>query len=153
MYSIKSRAVVKLILIVCFLSLVFLFVIRENMRADLLDFFNAMKINIGNIERELFPQRRRPFSLVRQESELKIRLPNPFVNFSPSDWRKFWELVYASVGYDIPDNPRLPIIKRQLTLAELEEKLMEQFPIFEKFQAQHWEEFWRVIFRKRRFKR
>lgn len=153
MRSIKGGFIVKLILIVCFSFLIFLFVVRRNMRTDVSDFFNACKINFGNMEREFFPQRRRPFSLVRQETELKLLLPDPFVDLSAEEWQGFWELVYGNIGTEITENPRMPIIRRQFTLPELEEQLLSRYPVFKRFQPQHWQEFWSIVLRKKRFKR
>lgn len=153
MFPIKGSIIVKLILAVCFLSLLFIVSIHKNIKIDIMDFFDGIKINAGNAEREIFPERKRPFSLVRQETELKLLLPNPFVNFSRQEWEEFWNLIYGLYGYDVPENPRLPYIQRQLNLQELEGLLKTKYEIFKQFQGQHWEEFWKIVLHQKRFRR
>jgi hypothetical protein len=152
MRSRRGGFFIKLILFGCFLFLAFLFFVRRNLKTDAIDFLNMCKVNMGNIERELFPERKRSFSLVKQETELKLLLPDPFANFTQAEWEEFWDLIYGLHGYDMPDNPRLPYIKRQLTLPELAEELKSRYDIFKKFEDQHWQEFWRIILKQRKLK-
>jgi len=153
MHSIKASALVKIILLILFLGLAFIFFIRKNLSTDVRDLLTGGEITLGNIERELFPKRRRPFSVVRQETELKLLLSDPFISFSRDDWDEFWDLIYGNRGYDIPENPRLPYTHRQLTLREIEEALKGKYPIFTQFGNMHWEEFWKVALRQKRFRR
>lgn len=153
MHYVKGNTIVKLILFLCFLGVVFIFFIQESLRTDVVDLFENIKVNIANVEREFFPKRKRPFTITRQQTELKLLLPDPFVNLSREDWNEFWNLIYGNSGYDIPDNPRLSYRRRQYTFKEIEQILQTRYKVFERFQNQHWEEFWRITLKKKKFQR
>ncbi|MEK6568433.1 MAG: hypothetical protein AABZ27_06845 [Candidatus Omnitrophota bacterium] len=137
------------ILIVFGIALAFmLYLARVNLRQDWNDLSESVEIWIDNFNRGLSPDRSRPISTLSKEEELKMYVGAPFLDFQASDWDKFWNIVYGLFPVDYSENERLPPRSRHLTNPEMQEKLKELYPSpFGYFQDEHWEQFWRIIFK------
>lgn len=127
-----------------------LFLSQENLREDWNDFTESMDIHIDNFMYTLNPERSKSISMMEKEQNLKLYVGQPFIDFSQSDWDKFWGILYGVYPVDYPENERLPARARQLKRPEMEEKLKEWYPSpFGNFQQEHWQQFWQIIFGKK----
>lgn len=93
--------------------------------------------------------RRRPLSLVERETELKLYLGEPFKGFSYAQWEEFWSLIFDVFPEEYAQAPGEPIRVRQLSSAEIADKLMKLYPDpFAYFKTEHWEALFGVAFKK-----
>lgn len=87
--------------------------------------------------------RKRPLSLLQRETELKLYIGQPFIDFSAQEWEEFWSLIYGVYPKGEPEKPGMPKKMRQLTTDEIAFELMELYPqLFAYFQ----ESYWRALF-------
>lgn len=127
-----------------------LFLAQDNLRQDWNDFTESIDIHIDNFMYTLSPERSKSISMLEKEQNLKLYVGQPFIDFSQSDWNKFWDILYGVYPVDYPENERLPARVRQLKRPEMEEKLKDLYPNpFGNFQQQHWQQFWQMIFGKK----
>ena len=94
-------------------------------------------------------ERHRPLSLIEKETELKLYVGQPFIDFSQKDWREFWNLIYGVFPEKTPEKPGLPKRVRQLTTDETAFELMSLYPNpFSYFKEEHWRIIFSIILRK-----
>lgn len=123
---------------------------QDNLRRDWNDFMEGIDIHIDNFMYTFSPKRSKSISMLEKEQNLKLYVGQPFIDFSQSDWDKFWDILYGIYPLDYSQNSRLPARVRQLKPAEMEEKLKEWYPKpFGYFQPQHWQQFWQIAFGKK----
>jgi len=100
----------------------------------------------SNFTSEFKLERSRPLSTLEREEKLKQFLPNVFGDFSEDDWNDFWKLIYGTFPEQNSANKLLPKKYRQLTLEEIEERLIDYYPDnFGRLGPEHWDYFWRGI--------
>lgn len=135
--------------ILIFGILLLILTLHKNLQKDWDDFKKGVEIQIDNFFYSMSPERSRPISTVEKETQLKVTLAMPFNEFSQSDWDAFWNLIYGVYELDKPDNPRLPKKARQLTLEEIQDRLIEEWPTpFSYFKEAHWGQFWKMLLKK-----
>lgn len=94
-------------------------------------------------------ERRRPLSLIEKETELKLYVGQPFIDFEEKDWKEFWNLIYGVFPGEIPEKPGLPKRVRQLTENEIAFELMSLYSNpFVYFKEEHWRIFFSIILKK-----
>lgn len=140
----------KLLIFLAIVLALTLFFAQGNLRQDWDDFAQGIDIHIENFMYALNPERSKPISILEKEQGLKVYVGEPFIDFSQSDWSEFWNILYGAYPMDYPENERLPPRVRQLNYSEMEEKLKEWHPNpFSYFQAEHWQQFWKIAFGKK----
>lgn len=120
-----------------------------SVKARLANFFQNVtqfvKVKKHNIFVELFPERKRPITFIKQETSLKMFLPDFFGEFSYADWQKFWVLFYEPMK----EKQQGFIVKRYRSKEEVEEYLAYRYSEpFSHFQKQHWDYFWSIVLQK-----
>lgn len=94
-------------------------------------------------------ERHRPISLIQQETELKLYVGQPFIDFDKGDWKEFWNLIYGVFPEKIPEKPGLPKRIRQLTQDEIAFELTSRYyNPFSHFRAKQWGMFFGIILKK-----
>lgn len=89
-------------------------------------------------------------SLMERETELKLYIGQPFLDFTPKEWNDFWNLLYGTFPKDSPEREGLPQRLRQLTEDEIAFELMERYPApFSYFQKNHWDTLFSIALKKR----
>lgn len=120
------------------------FLLRNSIRKYWLDALDGLKIKVENFSYEMSPERSKPMSTLEKETRLIVGIGEPFKNFTPKDWQQFWNIIYGI--YSEEPEPGKPSRKRQLTQNEMEQKLIEKYPMpFSYFGDAHWNEFWKII--------
>jgi len=146
-----KRLLPPFLLIIGFAVLFFVIKYRESLQ-DLSSFnLEKLKTYVDNFFYESSPElkRRRPFSLTQKETELKLYIGQPFKDFSYSDWREFWNLVYGSFPKEPPEKEGLPPRMRQLTQDEIAFELMSRYSQpFAYFGTNQWQSFFGILFKK-----
>jgi len=146
-----KRFLPKILLVVGFTALFFL--LKYQGQAKKLVQFNIEK---GRIYSDNFfqeagsvPKRLMPFVTKDMESELKLSVQAPFADFTESDWKGFWNIIYGAFPKDAPKEPGLPQRLRQLTQDEIPEELLKRYPErFSDFKEEDWGNLFSIIFRK-----
>lgn len=141
----------KLLLVGGFLSL-FLIIIYQNQIKDFLKLGcdkAGRYVDHVSYDLNLEVERRRPLSLIKEETELKLYIGEPFRDFGMSEWKEFWNVIYGIFSKTDPEEPGLVGKRRQLTKDEIISELKEMYPQpFDYFQENHWDMFFRIIFKK-----
>lgn len=120
--------------------------IRQKLAKDFSQINRHLDVLRQNIKDEFFPRIRKPISTYPSEEKLVTYFPEPFGNFTRSDWDKFWNFIYGTHVTDDYGKDFFPKRRRQLTKEELKESLAREYPMpFSYFQAEHWQEFWKEI--------
>jgi hypothetical protein len=111
----------------------------ENARMGIFSIFQRM---FTSYKQSVFTSRRPPLSVMELEANLKNSLPDPFVRFSPREWRWFWNLLYGRHEVD----SSWPRTVRQLTREEVEAELIfnYDYPFF-RYNDRQWNAFWGQI--------
>lgn len=118
------------------------FIIKEQSKIKEFGLFNLEKARIVSSQ----PQRRRPVSLLKKETELKLYIGEPFRDFTQKDWDGFWELIYGVFPEEAPLKQRLPKKMVQLTFDAIAFELMSRYPEpFAYFKEEHWKILFGVI--------
>lgn len=122
---------------------------------EIKSFINHLKVTSGIYLDNFFfevgsnVQRRRPISLQKKETELLLYIGEPFRNFTPEDWKEFWNIIYGGFLKPHPESPNLPKLKRQLTEEEIILELKNLYPTpFVLFTTANWQLFFDIIYRK-----
>ncbi|MDD4954627.1 MAG: hypothetical protein PHP17_01110 [Candidatus Omnitrophica bacterium] len=106
------------------------------------DEFSVMiKTRSENVKLEINPSRKKRTTFIDKEESLKQFIPDVFGKFTDSDWKHFWSFVYDPI-YDKKSKYGK---KRFRTKEEIETFLRDRFPIFNYFDAGHWNYFWSLI--------
>lgn len=121
-----------------FIILVLIFINRENLREDATLFIESAKINIYNLQFLQNPTRRQPINTLSKEMQLQEKLGEPFISFTQSDWKEFWNIIYGAYPLEASENERLPKKYRNLTSSEIVEKLQTRFVAFQYYEPQLW---------------
>lgn len=110
-----------------------------------IDFVQKKTSNIKqNVAMELEGERKRPVTLINQETALMALSPNTFKDFGPSDWRKFWDVIYDPIR-----EGGLFGAKRYRTKEEIKSYLLNNYSgDFSKFRREDWQVFWKIVFEK-----
>jgi len=147
----SKRFLPKLLLVCGFFSL-FLVIIYQNQIKDFLK-LNCDKagkyVDYASHDLNLELERHKPLSLVKEETELKLYIGEPFRGFGRSEWESFWNIIYGIFPKTNPQEPGLVGKRRQLTEDEIVSELRDKYPQpFDYFQENHWDTFFRIIFKK-----
>jgi hypothetical protein len=95
-----------------------------------------------NIKMDVSPARRKKVTLIDKEESLRQYVPWVFGEFSDSDWRGFWGLIYDPI-YDEKSKYGQ---KRYRTKEEIESYLIEHYSNpFSSFGGTQWHDFWSII--------
>ena len=135
------------VLIAVFASL--LFIASKNLQQDGKDLLETVNIYLANIGTALYPERRIPIFLSDREESLRGIIGEPFISFQQEDWKNFWNILYGVFPLEHPENTRLPTKVRQLTFAEIELRLKEEYPILNDFYQEQWQQFLQIAFGKK----
>lgn len=138
----KQRFGIQFFLVVGFVGLFFLYQYRASVRERGLLTIEQLKIYWDNFLADggTDMQRHRPLSVVKRETELALQFGPPFRDFSPQDWKEFWNLIYGTFPRTDPEHPDLPARQRQLTNEELANALVELYPQpFSLYGEQEWQ--------------
>jgi hypothetical protein len=112
--------------------------------------FNLQRITIpvddflssGDLERNP------PMSILQKETELKMYIGRPFKDFSHSQWRDFWKLIYGTFPLE-EVGKGLPKRQRQLTQEEIKEQLASVYPQpFAYFEEEQWKVFFGLLLKR-----
>ena len=140
------RLIIRVWLIVGFLSAGFLFLLRKNLRKDYLDFESAVDVTSANLAYDLVPPRMALMGFMLKEEQLKLAFSPIFSQFSRDDWQRLWHIIYGIYPEYPTVNERVPPRRTQLSIAELEEELASNFPqLFGAFTGEHWKLFWKTL--------
>ncbi len=120
---------------------------RSNFSKDWQDLRTHFSILKDNTRDSLFPTRKQPYSLMPAQERLKENIPQIFRSFEDPDWDNFWQLIYGSQETDDYSSRYLPVRKRQLSIQELQNVLIADYPdVFGLFDAKTWRDFWALVF-------
>ncbi len=100
-----------------------------------------MKARAYNIKMDISPSRKKNLTFIDKEENLKQFIPWVFGEFTASDWKSFWAVIYDPV-YDAKSKYGR---KRYRTKEEIKNILCERYPVFDSFDAGHWHYFWSVV--------
>lgn len=146
-----KRFLPKLLFAACLL-LLFLIVKYQSYLKDAWSFnLEKVKIHFANFfyQTNSEPKRHRPVSLLQKETELKLYIGQPFIDFSKKDWNEFWNLIYGAFPREVADKQGLPKKIRQLTPDEISFELMSRYPqTFAYFRDSHWKTFFGIVLNK-----
>lgn len=121
--------------------------VRNNYRDDWQDLLTQFKILKDNTRDILFPSRTQPYSVLQAQEKLKENIPQVFGSFRDADWEDFWKLIYAPQETDDYSSKYLPVRKRQLSIGEIEDILIADYPnVFGLFNNKMWNDFWALVF-------
>jgi hypothetical protein len=99
------------------------------------------KVVIYDLREELFPSRKRPTVVLKQEDELKMFIPL-FKQFKETDWNEFWIYIYN--GYY--EGTRWIKYKHYHTPSEIQEWLKKRYEQpFGDFGQTQWNYFWQIL--------
>lgn len=147
----SKRILPKILLIAGFLALYLILKYQTSIKEFCSFNLEKLKIHFDNF---FFAagsglERHRPFSLIEKETELKLYIGQPFINFDQDDWREFWNLIYGVFPEGIAEKPGLPKRVRQLTTDEITFELMSLYPNpLSYFKEEHWKTFFNIILKK-----
>lgn len=95
-----------------------------------------------NISMDVSPSRRKRVTFIDKEETLRQYIPSVFGEFSDSDWKGFWGLIYDPI-YDEKSKYGQ---KRYRTKEEIESYLIENYSDpFSSFGGTQWHDFWSII--------
>ncbi|MDD5409210.1 MAG: hypothetical protein PHC71_03880 [Candidatus Omnitrophica bacterium] len=147
----SKRFLPKFLLVAGFLSL-FLVIIYQNQIKDFLKLGcdrAGTYVDYASHDLNLELERHRPLSLVKEETELKLYIGEPFRGFSSREWADFWNIIYGIFPKTDPEEPGLVGKRRQLTEDEIISELKDKYPQpFDYFKENHWGMFFNIIFKK-----
>ncbi len=142
----NRRLIVRAWLIVGFLAAGFLFLLKENLRKDYLDFEDAVDVTTTNLAYDLVPPRMAVMGFMLKEEQLKLAFSPIFSQFSKSDWQDIWHIIYGIYPEYPTVNERIPPRRTQLSVAEMQKELALSFPQpFGMFTDEHWKLFWKTL--------
>ena len=146
----SKRLVSRLFLVGGLILLVLIFIFRD--KVSLLWQFNIDKAkvvvsNFGpNLEQSDY--RRPPLSNLLKETKLGMYFGEPFKSFDASEWKSFWEIIYAEYPKDNVGEG-LPLRNRQLTQDEIVQELLNRYgEPFNRYQSAHWQFFFELLTKK-----
>jgi hypothetical protein len=144
----RFRILPKILLIVGFLAIFVILKYQNAIKESWLFNLQRAKVTVENFSNpEII--RHRPMTLLQNETELKLYIGQPFLDFSRKDWADFWNLLYGTFPKE-PAGEGLPRRVRQLTEDEIAFELMDRYPQpFAYFQKNHWQTFFSIAFKKR----
>ncbi|MFA6280938.1 MAG: hypothetical protein WCY05_00350 [Candidatus Omnitrophota bacterium] len=95
-----------------------------------------------NIGMDLSPSRKKRVTYIEKESILRQYIPWVFGDFTASDWRHFWGLIYDPIA----DSKSKYGQKRYRTKDEIEGYLIEHYSNpFSNFGQTQWHDFWNIV--------
>lgn len=115
-------------------------------KADLIE---KWRFILSNIKDEFSPARRRPTTLLQQQDELKMMVPQVFRAYKYQDWNEFWSYIYDPVY----EGDGWIKARRYHSKEEIEDNLKKKYEQpFVSFGKQQWEAFWQILGKDRQVK-
>ncbi len=142
----RKPPVIIFIILGCFL-LFLVYSSRQNLQSDLYVLSQSINISLANVVYKANPPRHFPLDLISRQDRLKAELGQPFVFFSNKDWKVFWNLIYSTYVLEPNTDNRLPGKCRQLTLEEIQQRLIGMNSTFSYYGIQNWNYIWNKIIR------